>query len=828
MKNINFGIDLGTTNSAIGQYQGGKATLLKNPVGFASTLPSVVAFKKERTLVGDKANEQLLANPDTVFSSFKRRMGTAETFPIGETGNETYPVELSSIVLKELLNFSIDSRVESAVITIPASFDTIQSNATKEAGYRAGLKEVVLLQEPIAACLAYSNENDIQVAEEKKWLVYDFGGGTFDAAIVRIDERELKVLDNKGNNFLGGVDLDLRLLSDIIIPKLTAQTELDNIWNQINDATNKSYRKLGKYLVYKAEELKKELSLKEEAWLELSYAEFDLDLEIKVKREEFNTIVEPVFESSYELLTALVRDNQLTMEDFERIILVGGSTYIPYIREELKKRTNLIVDTSIDPTTAVAIGATWYAGNKMSQLEEEKTSEAAAVKMEMPALDLAISYESQTQDIEELIAFKAPPGTNGYYRITRNDGGFDTGKVAFKERASEFVSLLEKQVNYFTLHLFNENDQPLFLKDNIAISHGFYNVDGQPLPNDICLELDAEDETYLELIFEKNTILPLKKTVYKTFSKSIAKGSDDRIVINILEGKIGTLPGANINIGYIEVNGKDLQDDLIKGTDIELHFKISESRDLTVEVYIPSADHEIIETFNPQYQGSFDHRKIIDEINRGKSILETEIARLQDSEDFERMAQMKKLNEELEDLKGSVQLAMDEILTVNKFQLLEKKRRLLNETDRLILLQDIGFEIEEYKWTKQGVERELKDASPSLKREFDNIVRDEKVFLQSGDKYLIRRKKKALEKIAEEVFINSDHYYYQFFLWLTTLEPHEFTNYHKVKRLLEDGNQAMQASDVNKLRGICNVAYSYVKDKNKRDRSEGFSSTGLK
>ncbi len=111
------------------------------------------------------------------------------------------------------------------------------------------------------------------------WLVYDFGGGTFDAAIVRINDRELKVVDNKGNNFLGGVDLDLKILSDLIIPKLTAQTDLTNIWNQINDKDNLPYQKLGKYLLYQAEELKKELSLKEEAWLELSFAAFDLNVE---------------------------------------------------------------------------------------------------------------------------------------------------------------------------------------------------------------------------------------------------------------------------------------------------------------------------------------------------------------------------------------------------------------------------------------------------------------------------------------------------------------------------------------------------------------------
>jgi len=252
MGNINFGIDLGTTNSGIGLYKNGKAVLLKNPVGFRETLPSVVAFKGERILVGDKANEQLLSNPAIVFSSFKRRMGTAEKFPISDTGKETYPVELSALVLKELFNFSLDGKVESAVITIPASFDTIQSNATKEAGYRSGLREVVLLQEPIAACLAYSNENDLKIEEEKKWLVYDFGGGTFDAAIVKINSRELKVLDNKGNNFLGGVDLDLKILAEIIIPKLTAQTDLEDIWNRINDSENIPYQKLGKYLLYQA------------------------------------------------------------------------------------------------------------------------------------------------------------------------------------------------------------------------------------------------------------------------------------------------------------------------------------------------------------------------------------------------------------------------------------------------------------------------------------------------------------------------------------------------------------------------------------------------
>ena len=824
MKNINFGIDLGTTNSGIGSYQNGKAVLLKNPVGFRATLPSVIAFKKERILVGDKANEQLLSNPECVFSSFKRRMGTAEKFPIGDTGEETYPVHLSSLVLKELLNFSIEEKPTSAVITIPASFDTIQSNATKEAGYRAGLREVVLLQEPIAACLAYSNENDLAIDSEKKWLVYDFGGGTFDAAIVKINERELKVLDNKGNNFLGGVDLDLKILSEIVIPKLTEKTNLEDIWNRINDRNNKSYQKLGKYLLYKAEELKKELSLKDEAWLELSFAEFDLDIELKVTRAEFNAIVAPVFEESFGLLQALVEENGLQFSDFERIILVGGTTYIPYIREELKNRSNVLIDTSIDPTTAVILGATYYAGNKMSQLKDEVSGETEI--NESPAIDLTISVESQTQDLEELIAFKTGAPMNGYYRIRRNDGGFDSGEVAFNNQASEFVSLLQKQVNYFTLTLFDSDRNQIYVKDNISISHGFYNVDGQPLPNDICIELDAEDETYLELIFKKNNILPLKKTIYKTFSKSIAKGSDDKIIVNIVEGKVGTMPGANLNIGYIEIKGTDLKDDLIRGTDIEMNFKISESRDLTVEIYIPSADHEIIETFNPQYQGELDNGKLLNEINQGLEVIKEQIMMHEAEEDYVLLGKLSKLKSELEDIKGSIQLAMDEILTVNKFQLLERKRRLLYEIDRLVFLQDVGYEIEQYHYEKEYLLRHEEEFTPSMRNEFNTITKDERVFLQSGDKFLIRRKRKALSKLQDTAFFNSDESYYTIFFHLCLLDESEFTNYTKVQRLIQQGEVAAEKNEIKKLKSICYLIYPYLKDKG--NKKEAFSGTGLK
>ena len=149
-KMINFSIDLGTTNSLIAKFEKGRVGVFKNPNGFKETLPSVVAFRNDRILVGDQARTYAEKDPKGVASRFKRKMGTTETIKLS-SGSKT-PVELSGFVLKELKNFvHSGEQVEAAVITVPASFDTVQSNATKEAGFAAGFKHVVLLQEPIAA-----------------------------------------------------------------------------------------------------------------------------------------------------------------------------------------------------------------------------------------------------------------------------------------------------------------------------------------------------------------------------------------------------------------------------------------------------------------------------------------------------------------------------------------------------------------------------------------------------------------------------------------------------------------------------------------------------
>lgn len=798
MANINFGIDLGTTNSAIAKYENGKITLYKNPVGFKDTLPSVVSFRKGRIQIGDKARELMLTQSENVFSSFKRKMGSDAQYFVEAIDAEIAPVELSAMVLKELINFTQPEQPKSTVITIPASFDTIQTNATKKAGYQAGFEEVVLLQEPIAACLAYSNTLNIDISQEQKWLVYDFGGGTFDVALVRIDPRELKVLDHKGNNFLGGLDLDNLFVEKVICPKIEAVSGQTNLWKRMIAGEEADCKKLYFELLFKAEEAKKELSIKTSAQFELDIEAWDVFADIEVSRVEFESILYAKFDESYHLTERLLVDNGLKFSQIDRIILVGGTTYIPYIREQLAQRSGIKVDTGIDPTTAVVVGAAYYAGSKPSELAEEK-QESNPVATD---LSVEVVYEPNSKDAEELIAavFKTP--FQGYYRITRSDGGFDTGVLKINQKVTEFVPLLEKATNIFTLVIFDENQNVVYQNNSIHITNGLYNIMGQPLPNDICLEVDEEaGKTFMERIFKKNDILPLKKTLYKTTSKNILKNSDDKLIINIVEGNAGGMIGSNLTIGYIEITGKSLPMDLIKGMDIELNFKISESRDLNVSIYIGALDLEINEVFNPhQRQVVLD--KLASEIKTVVDEIQEEIEWQEEDENYEYLAKLKRILDHLTVLYNEALEAVDDRSTDRKFQLDEMKRLTIQEYDDLVRHKHVLQEIQEYQNTREGVESYLEVASPKQREEFEKIVRNEKEILQSNNKYLIRKKTKELDDLYDSIYMKQDERFVNAFYYYRFKMESEYKDAQRFKKLVELGESALERNSMTELKAI--------------------------
>jgi len=824
--NINFGIDLGTTNSGVALYDGGKVTVFKNPVGFRDTIPSVVSFRKGRIQIGEKAREHVATNTGNVFSSFKRKMGSDESYVVGDIDKTVTPVELSSMVLKELLSFAQGRDVQSCVITIPASFDTIQSNATKKAGYLAGLKEVVLLQEPIAACLAYSNAHGQPITEDKKWLVYDFGGGTFDAALVSINERELNVISHKGNNFLGGVDLDNLVVEKILCPKIEQTAGITGLWNKMVSGDDKTFKKLYFELLFKAEEAKKELSLKDSVTIEIDTDEPEIATEIDITKSEFENILAPKFEETYSLVEKLLRENSLRFSDIERIILVGGTTYIPYVREELQRRSKVFVDSGIDPTTAVLVGAAYYAGAKLSSLEAAVNEDVPAIKNDVK---LNLIYEPHSKDAEELVAGIVEGPFNGYYRLVRGDGGFDTGVLKMAQRFSEFLPLLQKATNVFTLYLYDENQRQVYT-DTIRITNGLYNISGQPLPNDICIELDeSSGKTILERIFRKNDILPLKKTVYKTCSKNILKNSDDKLVINIVEGNAGGMVGSNLSIGYIEISGRNFQQDLLKGMDIELNFKISESRDLSVNIYISSLDLEINEVFNP-HERNVSIEKLRAEIKDVIDQISEEIYNEEQNENFEYLSKLKRNLDHLTALYNEAAEIADDHSTDKKYQIDELKRIAIQEYDDLVRHRHVLEELQEYHDTREILETYLDKASPKQRDELEKIIRNEKEVIESGNKYLIRKKNKELEDLLNDIYRNREERYIDIFYELMFYDPREFRDPARFKKLVENGQNAIDKQNHLELRSICNQIWTMLINKPKtRDDLNSFDGNlGLK
>lgn len=807
MQTINFGIDLGTTNSLIAKYNSAGVEVFKNPIGFKETLPSCVAFRGERIIIGDKAREWLLKDPLNVFGSFKRKMGTSESY-FSLTKNEFYtPIQLSSFVLSELKNFvHTQEKPESVVITIPTSFDTVQSNATKKAGYEAGFKEVVLLQEPIAASLAFFNKQ-AENETNGKWLVYDLGGGTFDVALIGINNGEMRVLDHQGDNFLGGLDFDHSIVMEIILPKLIRQTGCTDLESELNKLKGK-YEKLYYILLLKAEEAKKELSSVDSTEVELSF-DFDesgdeKDYFITITKEEFNSCIKQRIADTIDMITKVVKRNNLSFSDLQQIIMIGGSTYIPYVRQQIFEKTGLIVNSSADPSTAVAIGAAYYAGNKTTTIVATNTD----VAQTPTDIDLQISYNKTTKDTEEYItALVTNCPENCFYRITRNDGGFDTGLKPLKPKFGEFVTLRKSTINDFTFKVLDATQTELKTQHSfIQITHGLFNLFGQPLPEDISIEVDDIDNntTKCQPIFERNSILPLVKTLYREVSKTIKKSGDDHLIINLLEGNSKAHPNTNQAIGVIEIAAKDLQGDLIKGSDVEIKIEMSESRDVSVKVNLLLFNQQFSNVFSPT-EKHVSITKLRDEIKEIKNMLSSEVSKAANSEDYEKAAELSDTSEKLNALYEKVMQLNPNDLSDTKYQLEEQKRKLAQDIYGSETNPKMIEVKEEYYSMRSNINFWFDfydDIPANIKTEYESIKEKESAAFASNSFFQLDCLQKAQIRIYNKIIFNTPSILILFFNEYATKGESEYKNYKQAKEVIERGEKALERKNYEELKGV--------------------------
>ena len=348
-----IGIDLGTTNSCVAVMEGGEPVVIPNAEGNRTT-PSVVAFSKNgERLVGQIAKRQAVTNPDNTVISIKRKMGTAEKVKI--EGEEFSPQEISAMILQKLKTDAenyLGQKVTQAVITVPAYFSDSQRQATKDAGKIAGLEVLRIINEPTAAALAFGMDKEDQ---DQKIMVYDLGGGTFDVSILDIGDGVFEVLATNGNTHLGGDDFDQRII-DYLISEFKKS-------NGIDLSTDKMAMQR---LKEAAEKAKIELSGMQQTQINLPFITADAQgpkhLDVTLTRAKFEELIRDLVDATRVPVEQAMKDAGVTSADIHKVLLVGGSTRVPWVQEEVKKITGKDPDKGINPDECVAIGASIQGG----------------------------------------------------------------------------------------------------------------------------------------------------------------------------------------------------------------------------------------------------------------------------------------------------------------------------------------------------------------------------------------------------------------------------------------------------------------------------------
>ena len=643
---IDYGIDLGTTNSAICRMEKGKPVIIKTDV-LKDTMPSCVSFTKRKSVkVGDSAFNDMKSDKrraskvckkeaSNAYVEFKRTMATTARYYSSYMDKAYSSEELSAEVLKTLKSFVTDESFSSVVITVPAKFTVNQKTATLEAAKMAGFKHSELLQEPIAASMAYGlNTNE----KNGVWMVFDFGGGTFDAALLKVEDGIMQVFDTEGDNYLGGKNLDYAIVDNIIIPYLMKNY---NISSTIADADKKEI--LRDAMKTWAEEVKNQLSFKEKEDILSNLGDLgededgeEIELDLTITQAEAFDVMRPYFQKAVDICKNLLQRNHLSGSQINKLILVGGPTHSPLIRQMLKEQITPNVDTSIDPMTAVATGAALYASTLDAEISDDE--------IQIGTVKLDLGYESTSVEASEWISVKLTDGTplsKIWVELVRSDKAWSSGKTEVDSTGNVIeANLLEGKPNSFNVLAYDDkgNAVPCFPSE-ITIIQGS-KVGSAPLPYNIGIAI--WDENKKRGVFkmakglEKNKPLPAVGVIndLKT-SKQLRPGIDaDILTIPIYqtddfaeaEGKTAALYEY---VADVTITGDDVDSLIPTDSPVDVTLKVDSSEQMKVEVHFLATDISVEKGLDTTKKQSIEDAE--KEISKGLLDAQTSIARLEEA-----------------------------------------------------------------------------------------------------------------------------------------------------------------------------------------------------
>jgi molecular chaperone DnaK len=571
------GFDLGTTNSAAAVFDGREVQVMRNAAGAALT-PSVVRVdRRGRVSVGHKAARHAGRDPGNVQREFKRLMGTAQALSFADSDRAWLPEELAAQILASLRQDVEDVVGVSpgrAVISVPALFELPQSKATARAAELAGFDQIELLQEPIASALAAGWRDD----DAGSWLVYDLGGGTFDASLLETRDGLLRVVGHDGDNFLGGRDFD-HAIADWAIAELARD-------GRTIDRSNPEHAPALAALRTAAETAKIELSRADRAEL---LVEDPVEVDLELDRETFERICAPLVSRTVAVCRRLLQSHGLRPDQLSRVVLVGGPSVTPLIRREIEAALGAEIATGFDPMTLVAQGAALYAatvGLDGRPADRQRRSDRQKVFCQYPP----VSADLEPHVIGRFDTGSAPAPASVELLRLDPDGAttWQSGPAPVDEQDAFVISVVlePRAANRFRILARAEGGETVATEPGeITIIQGL-TIGDPPLSRSIGVALA---NNLVHTYFERGTALPARRTFTHHTVETVAAGSVESVIsVPIVQGEFNEAHLCRL-VGSLSISGRDLDATISSGTPVEMTITVDRGGKMSATARIDGA-----------------------------------------------------------------------------------------------------------------------------------------------------------------------------------------------------------------------------------------------
>ena len=792
-----IGIDLGTTNSAITSFDGKNTRVWKSPEQNDVTPSVIYIAKRGGRFYGKKAYDNAPLNPENTAQLFKRLMGSSTKIKVADI--EMTPEECSAEILRTLFGYLPEDvrndKKTGTVITVPAAFNQMQKNATKEAAFSAGINKVALIQEPVAAIMSVAKQQNINGL----FVVYDFGGGTFDVSIAERAGNKINLLTNDGIAFCGGRDFDKLLLDNIVVPWLKNNFNLPDGFR-----INEKYAKLIRMATWATEQAKIELSAKETASVQLDESVIrcsdesgnEIYLDVPLSREQYNNLIFPKIDETIEKTHEVISNVGLKPEDINYVVFVGGPTQYKPLRDRVSQQLGIAPSTDVNPMTAVSEGAAIYAESvDFETAKGGQKADKGIIKAQ--SFGLEFRYNARTSSDKAKIAVVFKNADKLKFVFKSQNTGWTSGKLTLSSGSIVNVDLTEMGENSFSVQCFDENGTEVKLPEsNITIAKTLINIGKIPCAHSVGVELEdpVTGKPILDYLIKKDDLLPKSGTVkYKT-TKRISAGSNDSISFKLWEGEIPDPVEYNRFIGEISISGNSFEYGIIPvGSEIVCDYTFSDSGNIETKVTVPSVGitetKDSYDRLSGQIDFNNDDTKIVSEAQSVLEKIEELSENIFDEKLDEAATKIRSYLDRSDDLDAEDLQTLFEITQTGKGVVASFMR----ENKAIVWQQDLDSAMDGFSDLESNATESQKNIIYKLQ---DNIQRAIDANSPTAEK-LLAQLHDAIAKVA----FNNDDIFYAIFASMAQ-NPQEFTNQALFNQLVNQGCQCIQSKDINGLKSV--------------------------